>query len=107
MHHPFTSPANEDIEKMLARNIDDKEMLPVTKRVYDIVPQWIRDRRVEASDIHRQDVQKMFDVLNISEEEAKVKFGFLLDALQYGAPPHRGIALGLDRLVMIMVGTNL
>lgn len=107
MHHPFTSPANEDIEKMLVGNIDDKEMLSSLKaKAYDIV---LNGYEIGGGSIriHRQDVQKkMFDVLNISEEEAKVKFGFLLDALQYGAPPHGGIALGLDRLVMIMVGAT-
>ena len=107
MHHPFTSPMNEDIEKMLVGNIDDKEMLSSLKaKAYDIV---LNGSEIGGGSIriHRQDVQKkMFDVLNISEDEAKMKFGFLLDALQYGAPPHGGIALGLDRLVMIMVGAT-
>ena len=107
MHHPFTSPMNEDIEKMLSGNINDKDLLSSLKaKAYDIV---LNGYEIGGGSIriHRQDVQKkMFDVLNISEEEAKVKFGFLLDALQYGAPPHGGIALGLDRLVMIMVGAT-
>jgi len=57
--------------------------------------------------IHRQEVQsKMFSLLNISPEEARERFGFLLDALQYGAPPHGGIALGLDRMLMLMLGLD-
>ncbi|KAF0146267.1 MAG: aspartyl-tRNA synthetase [Nitrospirae bacterium] len=107
MHHPFTSPMDDDIEKMLSGNINDKDMLSSLKaKAYDIV---LNGYEIGGGSIriHRQDVQKkMFEVLDISEEDAKMKFGFLLDALQYGAPPHGGIALGLDRLVMIMVGAT-
>lgn len=107
MHHPFTSPMDDDIEKMLTGNIDDKDLLSSLKaKAYDIV---LNGYEIGGGSIriHRQDVQKkMFEVLDISEEDAKMKFGFLLDALQYGAPPHGGIALGLDRLVMIMVGAT-
>ena len=107
MHHPFTSPMDEDIEKMLVGDINDKDMLSSLRaKAYDIV---LNGYEIGGGSIriHRQDVQKrMFAVLNISDEEARMKFGFLLDALQYGAPPHGGIALGLDRLVMIMVGST-
>ncbi len=107
MHHPFTSPMNEDIERMLIGDINDKEMLSSLRaKAYDVV---LNGYEIGGGSIriHRQAVQKrMFEVLDISEEEAKMKFGFLLDALQYGAPPHGGLALGLDRLVMIMVGAT-
>ncbi|MCX5717532.1 MAG: aspartate--tRNA ligase [Nitrospirae bacterium] len=114
MHHPFTSPMNEDIEKLLTDNFSDSQLstsnfqllTSLRAKAYDIV---LNGYEIGGGSIriHRQDVQKrMFDVLNISEEEAQVKFGFLLDALKYGAPPHGGIALGLDRLVMIMVGAT-
>lgn len=107
MHHPFTSPLDEDIEKMLACDITNRDMLTSIKaKAYDIV---LNGYEIGGGSvrIHRRDMQrKMFEILKISEEEAKVKFGFLLDALDYGAPPHGGIALGLDRLVMIMVGAT-
>jgi len=107
MHHPFTSPLSEDIEKMLMGDITDRVMLSSLKaRAYDIV---LNGFEIGGGSIriHNQALQKkMFELLNISEEDARTKFGFLLDALQFGAPPHGGIALGLDRLLMLMTGAS-
>ena len=107
MHHPFTSPTDEDIERMLNEDINDnKGLSSLRAKAYDIV---LNGYEIGGGSIriHRADVQKkMFQLLQISDEEAQLKFGFLLDALRYGAPPHGGIALGLDRLVMIMVGAD-
>jgi aspartyl-tRNA synthetase len=100
LHHPFTSPL-EGHEDYLAS--DPGKAL---SKAYDMVLNgWeIGGGSVR---IHRQEVQsKVFSALNIAPEEARTKFGFLLDALQYGAPPHGGLAFGLDRIVTLMAGAE-
>jgi aspartyl-tRNA synthetase len=104
MHHPFTSPVKDDVEKMLSEGEVDPASLRA--RAYDVV---LNGFEIGGGSIriHRSDVQqKMFEVLGISGDEARMKFGFLMDALSFGAPPHGGLALGLDRMVMVMVGAQ-
>jgi aspartyl-tRNA synthetase len=103
MHHPFTSPTGESVNAMLAGGVEPGSLMA---RAYDIV---LNGFEIGGGSIriHRPETQgKMFELLGISAEEARGKFGFLMDALGFGAPPHGGIALGLDRVVMIMAGTT-
>jgi aspartyl-tRNA synthetase len=100
MHHPFTSPADPDPAALTA---DPGDALA---RAYDMV---LNGSEIGGGSIriHREDMQSaVFDLLGISREQASVKFGFLLEALRYGAPPHGGIAFGLDRLAMLMSGAD-
>jgi aspartyl-tRNA synthetase len=100
LHHPFTSPNLEDWEAFA------EEPGRIRSRAYDIVCNGM-EMGGGSVRIHSPQIQqKVFELLGIGGEEARVKFGFLLDALRCGAPPHGGIALGLDRVVMTMIGAQ-
>jgi len=111
MHHPFTAPADEDLDLFFSVSNDelrreDSQLSKLRAQSYDIV---LNGYEIGGGSIriHKRNVQdRMFELLNITRAEAQDKFGFLLEALDYGAPPHGGIALGLDRLVMIMAGVG-
>ena len=97
-HHPFTSPHEEDMDRLLT------DPASVRARYYDVAMNGL-ELGSGSIRIHRQDVQQqIFRALGMSDEEAKSRFGFFLEALQDGTPPHGGIALGLDRIVMILTG---
>jgi aspartyl-tRNA synthetase len=97
-HHPFTSPHEEDMDRLVS------DPASVRSRYYDIAMNGL-ELGSGSIRIHRQDVQRqIFEALGMSDAEAKERFGFFLEALTYGTPPHGGIALGLDRIVMILAG---
>ena len=100
MHHPFTSPRADHFGKL------DGDPGSVLAQAYDLVVNGV-ELGGGSIRIHRSDVQqKVFGLLGLSEEEARHKFGFFLEALKFGTPPHGGIALGVDRMLMLLTGSE-
>lgn len=100
LHHPFTAPIDDDVDRL------ESETASVRSKAYDLI---LNGSELGGGSIriHQHEIQsRVFRLLGIGEEQARTKFGFLLDALQYGAPPHGGIALGIDRLIMHLCETK-
>lgn len=99
MHHPFTQPKLDELYKL-----DEGDILGLNANAYDIVLNGVELGGGSVRIHDRQLQSRMFEVLGLTDEECQEKFGFLIEAFKYGAPPHAGLAYGLDRLVMLLLG---
>ena len=102
VHHPFTRPHNDDVNLVMEK----KNLLKARAQAYDLV---LNGFEIGGGSIriHEQDLQaKIFEILGLTKENAQKKFGFFLESLEYGTPPHGGLALGLDRIAMILCNST-